>query len=81
MNVNKRDKKRDDVRAPGCVWVSGMADLAAYATLQLVGEDFELRRHPVGLQDGGLLLVLTVSFWRNSRVVGRLYAEMAVGLV
>lgn len=58
-----------------------MADLAAYVALQLVGEDLELRRHPVGLQDGGLLFVLTVSFWRNRRVVGRLYAEMAVGLI
>lgn len=65
----------------GCVWVPEMADLADYATLQLMGEDFELRRDPVGLQDGGLLFVLTVGFWRNSRVVGRLYAEMAVGLI
>lgn len=58
-----------------------MADLRPYATLHLVGEDFELRRNPVGLQDVRLLFVLTVSFWRNGRVVGRLYAEMAVGLI
>lgn len=58
-----------------------MADLAAGGTLQLVGEDFELRRDPVGLRDAGRLFALTVGFWGNDGVLGRLYAEMAVGLV
>lgn len=58
-----------------------MADSGTYAPLHLVGEDLELRRHPVGLQDVRLLFVLTVSFWRNGGVVGQLCAEMAVGLI
>lgn len=41
-----------------------------------MGEDLQLRRDPVGL-----LLVLAVGFGGNRRVVGRLRAEMAVGLV
>lgn len=63
------------------VWVSYMADLDPYATLHLVGEDFELRWNPVGLQDVRLLFVLTVGLGRSGGVVGRLYAEMAVGLI
>lgn len=61
-----------------------MADLGGppYAVLHLVGEDLELRRNPVGLRDAGLLFVLTVlGFGRSGGVLGRLYAEMAVGLI
>lgn len=49
--------------------------------LHLVGEDLELGRNPVGLRDAGLLFVLTVGFGRSGSVLGRLYAEVAVGLV
>lgn len=68
-----------------CVLGSEMADLGAppppNAALHLVGEDLELGRNPVGLRDAGLLFVLTVGFGRSGSVLGRLYAEVAVGLV
>uniref|UniRef100_A0A8C2X4M2 Uncharacterized protein n=1 Tax=Cyclopterus lumpus TaxID=8103 RepID=A0A8C2X4M2_CYCLU len=51
-------------------------------TLHLVGPGFVLSSHSVGLRGAaGLLLMLTVGLWLSSRMVGRVRAEVAVGLI
>lgn len=50
-------------------------------TLHLVGHDFVLSSHSVGLRSAGLHLGLTVGLWLNSRLVRWLWFEMSVGFI